>query len=122
MSPRLTTKEFIDRARAVHGDKYGYAFVNYLKSKTPVIIHCVEHGMFEQTPSGHLSGKGCLDCSGKKKGTGESFVQKAREVHGENTYDYSKVEYVNAKTKIIITCPEHGDFEQTPKDHLNGRV
>lgn len=36
-------------------------------------------------------------------------------------YDYSKVEYVNAKTKVCIICPEHGEFWQTPNGHLNGK-
>lgn len=46
------------------------------------------------------------------------FVSKARLVHG-NKYDYSKVEYVNYKTKVCIICPIHGEFWQTPNDHLS---
>ena len=41
-------------------------------------------------------------------------------VHG-GKYDYSKVKYVNQRTKVVITCPIHGDFEQTPKNHMNGQ-
>ena len=48
----------------------------------------------------------------------ESFIEKAREVHGDK-YDYSKVEYKNAKTKVCIICPKHGEFWQTPLNHLN---
>lgn len=47
------------------------------------------------------------------------FVGKAHQRHG-NCYDYSKSHYVNAITKIIITCREHGEFPQTPNSHLNG--
>lgn len=47
------------------------------------------------------------------------FIEKAKEKHG-NKYDYSKVKYVNNRTKICIICPNHGEFWQTPKDHLNG--
>lgn len=43
------------------------------------------------------------------KYTTELFIQKAIQVHG-NKYDYSKIEYINAKTKIIIICKEHGEF------------
>lgn len=54
-----------------------------------------------------------------RKLTTETFIIKARLVHGDK-YDYSKVVYVNNKIKIIITCPIHGDFEQKPYIHLQG--
>ena len=38
----------------------------------------------------------------------------------DNFYDYSKTEYINAKTKTNIICPIHGEFQQTPNNHLNG--
>ena len=37
-----------------------------------------------------------------------------------NKYDYSKVEYVNNRTKVCIICSEHGEFWQTPNSHLKG--
>lgn len=51
--------------------------------------------------------------------TKEIFVAKAKELYGEK-YDYSKVEYKNSKTKVIIICPEHGDFLIIPNNFLNG--
>lgn len=48
-----------------------------------------------------------------------TFISKAILVHG-NKYDYSKVEYINNHTKVCIICPEHGEFWQTPNNHLNG--
>ena len=48
------------------------------------------------------------------------FYRKARKVHG-NKYDYSKVEYVDVRTKVCIICPEHGEFWQTPHNHLVGQ-
>ncbi len=53
-----------------------------------------------------------------KKLTTDAFVEKARLCFGEK-YSYAKVRYVNTVTKIIITCPKHGDFEQTPARHLH---
>ena len=50
----------------------------------------------------------------------EHFIEKAYTVHG-NKYDYSKVEYYNCKEKVCIICPEHGEFWQTPDNHLQGR-
>lgn len=46
------------------------------------------------------------------------FVSKSSIVHN-NFYDYSKVCYVNNKTKVIIICPFHGEFEQKPHNHLS---
>lgn len=51
--------------------------------------------------------------------TTEEFIQKATEVH-KGKYLYDKVVYVNSKTKIIITCPIHGDFFQNANSHLVG--
>jgi hypothetical protein len=54
-----------------------------------------------------------------KKLTTETFIQRAREVHGDK-YDYSKVNYINSYTKVEIICPIHGSFWQTPGHHLYG--
>ena len=48
-----------------------------------------------------------------------TFIEKARKTHGSK-YDYSKTNYLKSRLKVIITCPEHGDFEQTPNSHLRG--
>lgn len=52
--------------------------------------------------------------------TTEKFIEKARLVHG-NKYDYSKSVYVTSHCKLVIVCPVHGEFEQIPNSHLNGR-
>ena len=117
---RCTTKEFIAKAKIVHGDKYDYSKVNYVNNSTKVTIICPVHGEFEQRPSTHLSGHGCPSCSGRKKLTKEEFIKRAKEVHGDK-YDYSKVNYVNSSTKVTIICPKHGEFEQTPNLHLKSQ-
>ena len=55
-----------------------------------------------------------------RKRTFEEFLEKARKIHGDK-YDYSKVEYVDAHTKVCIICPIHGEFWQIPSSHLCGR-
>ena len=55
-----------------------------------------------------------------KKLTCKDFINKANLIHN-NKYDYSKVEYVNNSTKVCIICPEHGEFWQTPRNHLIGQ-
>lgn len=119
MTKRKTTKEFIDQAKHVHGSVYDYSNVIYTHAHKKVYICCKIHGTFYQTPNVHLKGSGCPSCVNNKRLRFSSFIHKARLIHN-NKYDYSKVRYINNHTKIIITCPIHGDFEQRPMGHLNG--
>lgn len=52
-----------------------------------------------------------------KRLTNDEFIKRARNTHGDK-YDYSKVEYINAQTKVCIICPVHGEFWQKPSLHL----
>ena len=116
----LYTKDiFLSKSQQIHNNKYDYSKVNYINSKTKVIITCPIHGDFEQTPSSHLNGNGCPKCANVLKKTVEQFINESNKIHN-NKYNYSKVNYINSKTKVIITCPIHGDFEQIPSSHLKG--
>ena len=120
---RDKTFEFIEKAKKIHGDKYDYSKVEYVNNKTKVCIICPIHGETWQTPNKHLTNKcGCYKCSvesrADKRRSYESFLQKAKQIHGDK-YDYSKVNYINLKTKVCIICPKHGETWQTPQDHLN---
>ena len=200
MSQKLTTAIFIERAQAVHGDRYDYSKVEYVNSSTKVCIICPKHGEFWQSPYSHLNGHGCSKCAyevkrqrhiysqeeiieklhslfgdrysydkvvykamkvpitlvcHEKNSDGvehgefsmrpvnifsshqecpkcyddrrsrlqrkpfESFVEEANKIHN-GLYEYHKVNYVNGKTKICIVCPIHGDFWQSPSNHLKG--
>ena len=121
---KLTTEEFIAKAKAVHGDRYDYSKVEYVGTKSPVIIICKEHGEFQQTPQKHLAGQGCIKCHrkamAKRYSLGkEKFIEKANAVHN-GFYDYNEVDYVNGHTKVKIICPIHGVFEQDTASHLKG--
>ena len=116
----MTKDDFITRAIAVHGNKYDYSKVEYINSATKVCIICPEHGEFWQTPNCHLSGNGCPKCAGNLKHSKDDFIKRSIAVNG-NKYDYSKVEYINSKTKVCIICPEHGEFWQTPDSHYTGQ-
>lgn len=48
------------------------------------------------------------------------FINKAIQIH-DNKYDYTKIEYINRQSEIIIICKTHGEFEQRPHYHLLGR-
>lgn len=123
---KITQEEFLKKAKEIHGDKYDYSKVVYTGSKNEVCIICPEHGEFLQKPIYHTFNKcGCPKCALKansdrnkqNRQSLEDFVKKAKEIHGDK-YDYSKAEYVNRKTKICIICPVHGEFWQTPSDHI----
>ena len=124
-SGRYTQEMFISKAIEKHGDQYDYSLVSYVDSQTEVAIICPEHGQFKIRPQDYCSsGYGCRACgieSGRqfRVKTLDQFIIDAREFHG-TTYDYSKVEYVNGNTNVIIGCPEHGDFEQRPQVHIKG--
>ena len=111
---------FIQDAKRVHGELYGYLKVNYINSRTPVIIHCQAHGDFLQAPDNHLAGNICHACSGLKKKSTEKFIEDAKLVHGTR-YGYLNVDYINAITKVTINCGIHGDFRQIPNSHLAGK-
>ena len=125
MESKLTTKEFIAKAKAVHGDRYDYSKVRYVDSKTKVCIICKEHGEFWQQASNHLRGIRCPQCGteariAKRTLPAEDFFISAKAVHGDK-YDYSRVKYINKKTKVCIVCPVHGEFWQSPQKHLSGQ-
>ena len=110
MARALTTAEFIQQAKVVHGEKYDYSKVEYAGTRLPVVIICPKHGQFETKPSAHIR-SGCVDCwkesrktsSGPNALTTEEFILRAKAVHGD-LYDYSETEYLTKRTKIAFTC------------------
>jgi hypothetical protein len=122
MPAKLTQEQFIERSKQVHGDYYDYDLVEYVGGHNKVSICCKIHGVFSQTPSSHMSGRGCnkcgrVVCAKKTSMSKEDFINKSVEIHG-NRYDYSLVDFKNTATKVVIICKEHGAFEQTPDSHL----
>jgi len=120
----LTTEKFIKKAKVIHGDKYDYSVDNYINNRTKMKIRCKVHGVFEQNPYNHLSGRGCPKCGiirrcNKQKSNIDDFIKRATIIHSEK-YDYSPTDYINALTKVEIRCKIHGIFEQTPNQHLRG--
>ena len=93
MGKRLTTEEFISKAREVHGDRYDYSKVEYKNAKTKVKIICPIHGVFEQSPDAHLHGQGCQDCGyDSNKLNQESFIEKAKEKCTNKSFNYCHCE------------------------------
>lgn len=114
--------EFIQLAKEVHGNTYDCSKAKYIGANDKLIIICKTHGEWLQSPTSHLKGHNCPTCTGNSRLTKLEFITKAKNIHGD-VFDYSKVKYENAHKKIIITCRTHGDFHQTPSDHIysNGK-
>ena len=129
------TEVFIQKGTIVHSNKYNYDKSVFINNRTKILIHCKEHGDFLQFPSNHLKGSGCSKCASDKrkitkmkipfdkpsckKLTREEVIERFKKVHS-NTYDYSKVIYINHNKMVTIICKEHGEFEMLPHSHWNG--
>ena len=110
---KITTDEFVKKAKKLHPE-YDYSKVNYTGAFNKVEVICPKHGSFLIMPSNLLGGSGCKQCANERKAnTTDEIIEKAKMFHPE--YDYSKINYVNSRTKVIVTCPEHGDFFAYPK-------
>ncbi len=107
MPARLTTEQFIARAREVHGDQYDYSKAEYVDWTTKVAIICKEHGEFRRTPQRHLGFVGCGKCYLGE--TTEDYISLARQIHGER-FLYTKTKYEPGDNRVTITCREHGEF------------
>jgi hypothetical protein len=124
MTKRKTTDEFIINAIKVHGDRYDYSLSDYINCKLELKIICKKHGIFDQDPSNHLSGKGCNKCgieerSNKQRMSIEDFIEKSTKIHNSK-YIYNNVIYIDTSKKVNIICKEHGNFPQSPNNHLHG--
>lgn len=122
---RMTQDEFVLKANKIHDNKYTYDVSNYVSLQKKLNVTCPTHGDFLQTPQKHLQGQGCPLCklaviSEKNSSNTQEFISKAQEIH-RGKYSYEKTFYKNNTTPVTITCPIHGDFQQTPQSHLAGK-
>jgi very-short-patch-repair endonuclease len=118
---------FLRNSFEKHGDKYDYKLVEYTNSKTKVRIICNKHGEFEQSPFLHLKSKYCcpvcknehMSKTSPLRSNKEKFIEKSILVFGSK-YDYSKVEYINNKTPVIIIY-NNKEYLQRPDVHIAGK-
>ena len=100
---------------------------NELKNtNSKVTIICKDHGESVRKAQYLHEGRGCAECANirarkkadqTKRFTIEDFITKSKLLHGDK-YDYSKTIYTGSLNKLTITCPHHGDFEQTAGEHM----
>jgi Zn finger protein HypA/HybF involved in hydrogenase expression len=113
-----TQLQILNELRKVHGNLYSYDNIGFKSMKKKINIICKKHGEFTQMAFKHLSGQGCPKCARESHRISESsFINRSIVVHG-GLYDYSLVSYINHSTKVIIKCRKHGNFNQTPNNHL----
>lgn len=118
-----TFDSFVSAAKDRHGDKYEYPTQPMANSRSMVRLICPAHGDFSIRAYSHLNGQGCRACgyetNGKRSQIGLSeFLRRARAVHGD-TYEYlSGLSGLHCNMRIA--CPIHGEFSQTPHNHLAG--
>jgi hypothetical protein len=122
---KLTHDQFVEKCRKVHNDYYDYSVTKFVDLESNIDISCPKHGVFQQRAAFHRRGNGCKECGKMKIGDNkrwslDTFISKANETHNY-IYDYSKSVYINNDEKVCITCKTHGDFFQTPTNHVRGR-
>ena len=97
---------------------------DYNGNKNYITVRCKIDGYTWNTKPNWLQhGTGCQKCYNRRRGETtrigtENFIKRSKETNGDK-YDYSKVNYINNKTPVVLTCPKHGDFSVRPDKHLN---
>lgn len=116
----LLRLRFIEKATTTYSCLYSYNNVVYIDALCKVNITCKIHGDWQQTPGEHIRGGGCPKCSyQERKGTTAEFITKAK-LLSQSLFDYSSTVYIDAKTKLEVTCATHGSFWVLPHNHLKG--
>ena len=111
----------------VRARRPGIEIIDRCPGTSSFLCKCPSCGAITKVTLSTLSNgwRHCKPCHNKEKGAklkkknGTLFEKRARLIHGD-TYDYSKVNYIDANTKVEIICPIHGSFWQRPVSHLQG--
>ena len=125
MTRKLTTEEFITKAREIHGDKYDYSKVEYVNARVKVTIICPEHRSFDQIPDSHLRGAGCGKCSIelRLKQTIDKRIKAFKEIL--KIKSKSKIKLIDKtflnyhKKETEFVCEKHGLFKDRPTNVIN---
>lgn len=91
----------------------------YVNSHEKMKVICDKGHIFNIRPCDLLNGYGCPICGGTKKMSTEEFIVESNKVHN-NYFSYDHCHFINVSSKVVVTCPIHGDFEVKANNHLNG--
>ena len=122
---RLTTEEFIKRAKQIYGDRFDYSETEYINATTKLKIICKLHGEHLLLPHHHLNGTaggGCPKCgkasiNSKRKLTQEQFLERVKNIKG---LSFDKTVYVDKRKRVVVTCKIHGDYKTSAEVLLKG--
>lgn len=120
---------FVERSRAVHGDRYSYIEAAYKGISKKAGIVCKEHGEFVQAAFSHLAGKGCRKCgvaarAASRLAAGKSMAERKlvalSKAQQNALYSYDVAAYIGNDKPITIVCEKHGEFLQVYGNHVRG--
>jgi hypothetical protein len=117
-----TQEKFIEEVSKIHPE-YDFSNTVYVGSKSKLKVVCLKHGEFEILAGTLLKGGKCPYCNqeeARKRSSKslDTFLEEVKLIHP--TYDFSKVEYINNKTKVEVICDIHGSYYTTPNILLRG--
>lgn len=124
MKPKLkyTQSQYIALLKEKHGDMYTYEKTVFSGTHYPIIATCAKHGDFEIVARVLMSGRGgCRTCSQRRELTTALFIERGRKHYGDR-YGYEKSICNATKDAVTVTCPEHGDWNVTAGNHMNGKA
>ena len=124
----ISLDEVKTRIEQIHGNRYSYPFLEneYTMMKNSLItVVCSIHGKFSVKIHSHVLLKtGCQKCGyNVTRHTQDKIIEDFKKIH-KDYYDYSKIVYdesTNANSKVIIVCPNHGEFKQSVASHKRGK-
>lgn len=116
------TEYFKHQVEQIHGNLYDLSNVEFTGADNNVDVICEKHGKFSIAAKHLKAGRGCPFCGNesggnKNRSDTDTFILKARKIHGD-VYDYSIVDYESADKYVDIICKIHGIFKITPTGHL----
>lgn len=116
---RYNTEEFIAECKSRYGESFDYSNTIYTTAHSYISVKCNTcNSILSVKAYNHLQKGSCLTCSGLRKKTTEEFIASSKQKFGDK-FSYTNTVYVNNKTKVSITCNEHGDILVDPYVHLN---
>ena len=117
---RLSTEDYIVRAKLIHGNRYSYDVVEYKGQKIKIKIGCYKHGIFETRARNHLGGANCSKCVvDNRRLTLKDFIYRGIEIHGDR-FNYDEAVYLGYDTKLKLICNNSHIIWQTSCSHFKG--
>jgi len=114
-SQKKTTEQFVQEATAKHGGAYDYSQTEYVNSHTNVKILCPLHGLFNQSPTSHLTKSGCPDCSKLKRLEADrqksvDSIQKRLLEKTSGGVQMVEETFIKINAEAAFVCEKHGKF------------